>query len=115
MPDVPLIRNPRIRRCLGRLLYVWATRHPASGYVQGINNLATPLLAVFVGERIGDGAVDGVDRVDGVGCGGGGNEIDIATVLNGPRMGNITDSRSCGPRGTCCRSSAAGYRKRSAD
>ena len=109
---MPLFRNPRIQRCLGRLLYVWATRHPASGYVQGINDLATPLLAVFMGERLGDGAVDGVD---GVGCGGGGNKIDIATVLNGPRMGDITNSRSCGPRGTCCQSSVAGYRKRSAD
>jgi hypothetical protein len=84
-PDVPLFRDPRLRRCLGRLLYVWATRHPASGYVQGINDLATPLLAVFVGERLGDG------EVGGVGGGGGGGGIDIADVLDGSRMGDITD------------------------
>jgi hypothetical protein len=32
---------------LERVLYVWAIRHPASGYVQGINDLATPFLVVF--------------------------------------------------------------------
>ncbi|KAL3778992.1 hypothetical protein ACHAW5_005758 [Stephanodiscus triporus] len=74
-PDVPLFRDPRVRRCLGRLLYVWATRHPASGYVQGINDLATPLLAVFVGECLGD-VVDG----DG-----------MADVLDGSRMVDVTD------------------------
>jgi hypothetical protein len=57
-PDVPLFRNRRVRRCLGRLLYVWATRHPASGYVQGINDIVTPLLAVFIGEYLGDSGVD---------------------------------------------------------
>jgi hypothetical protein len=32
---------------LERLLYVWSVRHPASGYVQGMNDLATPFMAVF--------------------------------------------------------------------
>ncbi len=27
---------------------MWALRHPASGYVQGINDLVTPLYAVFL-------------------------------------------------------------------
>ena len=30
-------------------------RHPASGYVQGINDLVTPFLAVFLGEHFADG------------------------------------------------------------
>lgn len=49
-PDIPLFRNDRIKRALSRLLYVWAMRHPASSYVQGINDLATPLLAVFLAD-----------------------------------------------------------------
>lgn len=49
-PDVPLFRNDRIKRVLSRLLYIWAMRHPASSYVQGINDLATPLLAVFLAD-----------------------------------------------------------------
>ena len=31
-----------------RILYIWAIRHPASGYVQGINDLVTPFLMVFL-------------------------------------------------------------------
>jgi len=31
-----------------RVLYIWAIRHPASGYVQGINDLVTPFLMVFL-------------------------------------------------------------------
>jgi hypothetical protein len=59
-PDVPLFRNDRIRRILSRLLYIWAMRHPASSYVQGINDLATPLLVVFLGDYY-----DGQDVLDG--------------------------------------------------
>ena len=33
-PDLPLFHNQLIRRCLTRVLYIWAMRHPASGYVQ---------------------------------------------------------------------------------
>lgn len=29
-----------------RVLYIWAIRHPASSYVQGMNDLLTPLLLV---------------------------------------------------------------------
>lgn len=34
-------------------MYVWAIRHPASGYVQGINDLATPFFQVFLSAYIG--------------------------------------------------------------
>lgn len=33
-----------------RLLYVWHMRHPASGYVQGINDVVTPFIIVFLSE-----------------------------------------------------------------
>jgi hypothetical protein len=39
---------------LERILYVWAIRHPASGYVQGINDLVTPFWQVFLGAYISD-------------------------------------------------------------
>lgn len=35
-----------------RLLYVWHMRHPASGYVQGINDVATPFIVVFLSEHV---------------------------------------------------------------
>lgn len=37
------------------ILYIWAIRHPASGYVQGINDLVTPFFVVFLSEFISDG------------------------------------------------------------
>lgn len=40
-------------QCLERILYVWAIRHPASGYVQGINDLATPFFEVFLSAYLG--------------------------------------------------------------
>ena len=38
-----------------RILYIWAIRHPASGYVQGINDLVTPFFVVFLSEYLADG------------------------------------------------------------
>jgi TBC1 domain family member 2 len=35
-----------------RILYIWAIRHPASGYVQGINDLVTPFFMVFLQEAV---------------------------------------------------------------
>lgn len=37
---------------LERILYVWAIRHPASGYVQGINDLVTPFFQVFLSSYV---------------------------------------------------------------
>ena len=37
---------------LTRILFAWAVRHPASSYVQGINDLAAPLLLVFLSEYV---------------------------------------------------------------
>ncbi|OBS83743.1 hypothetical protein A6R68_22258, partial [Neotoma lepida] len=36
-----------------RILFIWAIRHPASGYVQGINDLVTPFFVVFLSEYVG--------------------------------------------------------------
>lgn len=57
--DVPRT-NPHIRlygfdttqRALERILYLWAIRHPASGYVQGINDLVTPFFQTFLSAYI---------------------------------------------------------------
>ena len=38
-----------------RILYIWAIRHPASGYVQGINDLVTPFFVIFLSEYLADG------------------------------------------------------------
>ncbi|ORY93272.1 rab-GTPase-TBC domain-domain-containing protein [Syncephalastrum racemosum] len=53
-PGVPLYQYEATQLCLERILYQWAIRHPASGYVQGINDLVTPLFEVFLSAYIDD-------------------------------------------------------------
>ncbi|BGP17991.1 hypothetical protein JCM10213_005030 [Rhodosporidiobolus nylandii] len=53
-PGVLLWAAEATQRSLERVLYVWAIRHPASGYVQGINDLVCPFFEVFL-----EGYIDG--------------------------------------------------------
>ncbi|GAB7347649.1 hypothetical protein MBLNU459_g4517t1 [Dothideomycetes sp. NU459] len=53
-PHLELYSYEATQRSLERILYVWAIRHPASGYVQGINDLVTPFWQVFLASYITD-------------------------------------------------------------
>ena len=60
-PHVPLFRTKSVQDACERVLFVWAARHPASGYVQGINDVLTPFMDAFIGEaqrRCGAGGAD---------------------------------------------------------
>ncbi|KAB2605621.1 GTPase-activating protein GYP1-like [Pyrus ussuriensis x Pyrus communis] len=57
VPDVSFLQQEQVQKSLERILYTWAIRHPASGYVQGINDLVTPFLVVFLSEYL-EGSVD---------------------------------------------------------
>ncbi|KAL9296482.1 hypothetical protein ACSQ67_022378 [Phaseolus vulgaris] len=65
VPDVPFFQQQLVQKSLERILYAWldivvtqmAIRHPASGYVQGINDLVTPFLVVFLSEYF-EGDID---------------------------------------------------------
>lgn len=57
-PHLQLYSFEATQRSLERILYVWAIRHPASGYVQGINDLVTPFWQVFLGSYITDGDIE---------------------------------------------------------
>ena len=57
-PHLELYSYEATQRSLERILYVWAIRHPASGYVQGINDLVTPFWQVFLGSYITDSDVE---------------------------------------------------------
>uniref|UniRef100_A0AAQ4NR33 TBC1 domain family, member 22a n=1 Tax=Gasterosteus aculeatus aculeatus TaxID=481459 RepID=A0AAQ4NR33_GASAC len=50
-PD-SLVLQPKVTEIFERILFIWAIRHPASGYVQGINDLVTPFFVVYVFEYI---------------------------------------------------------------
>ncbi|KAI8501748.1 hypothetical protein Bbelb_201600 [Branchiostoma belcheri] len=49
-PLIPLFQQKVIQEIYERVLFIWAIRHPASGYVQGINDLVTPFFVVFLSE-----------------------------------------------------------------
>ena len=57
-PHLPLYQYEATQRSLERILYVWALKHPASGYVQGINDLATPFWQVFLAVYITDSNIE---------------------------------------------------------
>ena len=47
---VTLLRSQRVQDLFERVLFVWAVRHPASGYVQGMNDLLQPFFFVFLSQ-----------------------------------------------------------------
>lgn len=51
-PGVAPFACPRVRTLQERVLYIWALLHPASGYVQGLNELLTPLVLVLLSEYV---------------------------------------------------------------
>ncbi|EAS01926.2 rab-GTPase-TBC domain protein (macronuclear) [Tetrahymena thermophila SB210] len=50
VPNSKLFRNNKIKEILIRILFIWNVRHPASGYVQGMNDVLSTFIIVFVGE-----------------------------------------------------------------
>ncbi|CAD2102357.1 TBC domain protein, putative [Plasmodium vinckei brucechwatti] len=43
-----IFNNNKIQQLSERVLFIYSVRHPACGYVQGINDLITPFLVVFL-------------------------------------------------------------------
>lgn len=54
-PVIPLFQQNTVQEMFERILFIWAIRHPASGYVQGINDLVTPFYVVFLQEAMPTG------------------------------------------------------------
>ncbi|KAM5289035.1 TBC1 domain family member 22A isoform 8-T8 [Ctenodactylus gundi] len=61
MSPEALILQPKVTEIFERILFIWAIRHPASGYVQGINDLVTPFFVVFICEHIEEEDMDTAD------------------------------------------------------
>ena len=45
-PDILFFHQSQVQAMMERILYIWSIRHPASGYVQGMNDILTALLVV---------------------------------------------------------------------
>lgn len=48
LPEAELFKHSIISEMMIRILFIWNLRHPASGYVQGINDIVTPFIIVFI-------------------------------------------------------------------
>ncbi|KAJ8883058.1 hypothetical protein PR048_014897 [Dryococelus australis] len=55
-PLIALFQQKIVQEMFERILYIWAIRHPASGYVQGMNDLVTPFYVVFLQEVVSEEA-----------------------------------------------------------
>ena len=49
-----LKQGEKVKFMMTRILYIWSMRHPASGYVQGFNDLTTPFFVVFFNEKFAE-------------------------------------------------------------
>ncbi|CCF57889.1 hypothetical protein KAFR_0D02420 [Kazachstania africana CBS 2517] len=63
-PHISLYQFKSVQNSLQKVLYLWAIRHPASGYVQGINDLVTPFFEVFLTEYLSQSQIDDVENID---------------------------------------------------
>lgn len=50
-PECPLFHTSAIQDTMTRILHLWSVRHPASGYVQGLNDILVPLVYVFYADH----------------------------------------------------------------
>lgn len=55
--------SKRVKNMLTRVLFIWMFKHQASGYVQGINDLAATLMYVFLQEKC-DMNIKSVEEAD---------------------------------------------------
>lgn len=53
-PDTPFFHQQIVQKAMERILFIWSIRHPASGYVQGMNDLLTPLFLVSMFPHVVD-------------------------------------------------------------
>ena len=55
-PAYHFFKRPAIQKSLERVLFIFSIRHPASGYVQGMNDLVTPFYCVMLDAAVSGGA-----------------------------------------------------------
>ena len=64
MPDSSLFQHEKIQFMLTRVLYIWSLRHPASGYVQGFNDLCIPFFIVYFLEKFPEKNIDTILKLN---------------------------------------------------
>lgn len=60
-PEVPIFHVDELRNPMRRILYLFGMLNPNKNYVQGMNEILTPVLVVFLSEYLKDTADTGVE------------------------------------------------------
>lgn len=63
-PLITIFQQPRVQVSFERILYIWSIRHPASGYVQGMNDLVTPFFLTYLSEYCDSNQLQDVEKFD---------------------------------------------------
>lgn len=87
-PELPFFHHVPIQEIMERVLYIWSMRHPASGYVQGMNDLLTPLLLVAAQSYIANDTAD-ASLEGGVGTGVGGAGAGLVSQQENVRYNSV--------------------------
>lgn len=74
-PLISVFQQPRVQEVFERVLYIWSIRHPASGYVQGMNDLVTPFFLTYLSEYSDTNTIQEVEKYDV-------SSLDDATLRN---------------------------------
>lgn len=60
-PEVPIFHVDEVRNPMRRILYLFGMLNPNKNYVQGMNEILTPLLAVFLSDYLKDDSEKGIE------------------------------------------------------
>lgn len=61
---ITLLKNERVQLLFERVLFVWSVRHPASGYVQGMNDLLQPFFFAFLVPHLPDLEIEDIIELE---------------------------------------------------
>lgn len=63
-PLITIFQQQKVQDLFERILYIWSIRHPASGYVQGMNDLVTPFFLTYLSQHIDSNSIQEVENYD---------------------------------------------------
>lgn len=63
-PLISIFQQPIVQGIFERILYIWSIRHPASGYVQGMNDLVTPFFVTYLSAFVPGHCFSSVETFD---------------------------------------------------
>jgi len=63
-PLISIFQQELVQKMFERILYIWSIRHPAAGYVQGMNDLVTPFFVTYLSEFTPGQAFKDVESFD---------------------------------------------------